>query len=141
MKVLMWGIVIVVVLIAAGDAYVRRAPIDPARYAVDGLSKPPGDYPETGGFQGARKPSDPAASMSALDRIIRATARTQQVAGSVAAGHASYVTRSSFWGFPDVTNVWISGDTLQIRGHLVFGSSDLGVNAKRIKGWLDEAGL
>ncbi|MBN2741162.1 MAG: DUF1499 domain-containing protein [Rhodobacteraceae bacterium] len=141
MKVLIWSVAIVVVLIAAGDAYVRLAPIDPARFAVNGLAKPPGDYPETGGFQGARTPGDPAAAMDALDRIIRATARTRQVAGSVGAGHASYVTRSSLWGFPDVTNVWISGDTLQIRGHLVFGKSDLGVNAKRIKGWLDEAGL
>jgi hypothetical protein len=141
MKVLVWGLAVLVVLIAAGDAYVRLAPIDPARFAVDGRTKPPGDYPEAGGFQGARALTDPAAAMGALDRIIRATARTQQVAGSVAAGHASYVTRSSLWGFPDVTTVWISGDTLQIRGHLVFGTSDLGVNAKRIKGWLDEAGL
>ncbi|WP_417808064.1 DUF1499 domain-containing protein [Thioclava sp.] len=141
MKVLIWSVAIVVVLIAAGDAYVRLASIDPARYAVGGLAKPPGDYPETGSFQAARTPSDPVAAMSALDRIIRASARTRQVAGSLEAGHASYVTRSAFWGFPDVTNVWISGDTVQIRGHLVFGSFDLGVNAKRIKGWLDEAGL
>ena len=126
MKVVLWCIAILVALILAGDAYVRLAPIDPARFAVSGLAKPSGDYPETGGFQAARTPSDPAAAMNALDRIIRATARTRRVAGSVGAGHASYVTRSAVWGFPDVTTVWISGDTVQIRGHLVFGASDFG---------------
>lgn len=132
---------LVAVAVVAADAWVRLAPIDPQRYEIEGLAKAPGDYPLTGGFQAAREPADPEAQMAALDKIIRATARTRRVAGSVAEGRAAYVTRSAFWGFPDVTLLWVDGKTLQIRGHLVFGRSDLGVNKARIEGWLSEAGL
>ncbi|OWY04748.1 hypothetical protein B6V73_02730 [Thioclava sp. JM3] len=128
-------------VVVAADGWVRLAPIDPARFDVDGLAKAPGDHPETGGFQAVRDVSDPPAQMAALDKIIRGTARTKRVAGSADEGYAAYVTRSAVWGFPDVTTLWIEGDTLQIRGHLVYGKSDLGVNEARIKGWLDEVGL
>ncbi len=128
-------------VVAVADGWVRFAPIDPARYKIEGLAKAPGDHPETGGFQAAREVADPLAQMAALDKIIRATARTKRVAGNVDEGHVAYVTRSAFWGFPDVTTLWVEGDTLQIRGHLVYGKSDLGVNKARIMGWLDEAGL
>lgn len=141
----MKGVALILALIAlvliGADAWVRLAPIDPSRYAVAGLAKPPGDHPETGGFQAARALADPRGQMAALDKIIRDTARTRRVSGSLEAGHVAYVTRSALWGFPDVTTLWVEGDTLQIRGHLVYGRSDLGVNKVRILGWLDEAGL
>lgn len=137
------GIVLlaIILVVIAADAWVRLAPIDPARFSVEGLAKPTGDHPETGGFQAVREVAEPQAQMTALDKIIRATARTRRVEGSPEAGQAAYVTRSAFWGFPDVTTLWVDGKTVQIRGHLVFGRSDLGVNRARILGWLDEAGL
>ncbi|TMV90150.1 DUF1499 domain-containing protein [Thioclava sp. BHET1] len=141
MKVVLIVAAVLICVIGAADAYIRLAPINPDRYAVDGLAKPPGNYPETGGFQAARTLDDPQAEMEALDGIIAGTARTTRVRGSAKDGYAAYVTRSALWGFPDVTTVWVDGDSLQIRGHLVFGKSDLGVNKARIEGWLDEAGL
>ncbi|KEO56478.1 DUF1499 domain-containing protein [Thioclava pacifica] len=131
----------IILLVIAADAWVRLAPIDPARFVVAGRAKSPGDHPEPGGFQAAREVEDPQVQMVALDKIIRATARTRRVEGSPEAGQVAYVTRSAFWGFPDVTTLWVDGQTIQIRGHLVFGRSDLGVNKARIQGWLDEAGL
>ncbi|MBD3734725.1 MAG: hypothetical protein IE934_18705, partial [Sphingopyxis sp.] len=66
-----------------------------ARAMMAGLAKAPGDHPEAGGFQAARELADPRGQMAALDQIIRDTARTSPVAGSLAAGHIAYVTRSA----------------------------------------------
>ncbi|WP_170133857.1 DUF1499 domain-containing protein [Palleronia aestuarii] len=114
-------------------------PVD--RYHVSGPSKPSGDHPFTGGFHAVR---DIDADPGAFDRLVEvadAAPRTERLAGSPGAGHVSFVTRSRVFGFPDITNIWRDGDLLQIRGHLVVGKSDMGVNERRIRGWLDAAGI
>ncbi len=49
----------------------------------------------------------------------------------------SCVTRSAVWGFPDYTTVEQRDGKLMIYARSRFGSSDLGVNGKRVAGWLD----
>ncbi|MFD1156487.1 DUF1499 domain-containing protein [Roseovarius aestuarii] len=72
-----------------------------------------------------------------LDTIIRGTARTQVLAGSVEAGMITYVTRSAAIGFPDYTTIRLRDGQIEIFGRARYGASDLGVNAARIDGWLD----
>lgn len=147
MRVLQIVLALIAVLVVLGDAYVRLAPLPSDRFHRQTAPQAAGDYPSKGGIVAVRDVSDPKAQMVALDKIIRASARTRVLNGSVATGHISYVTRSALWGFPDITNLYVGKDTqagsgtLTISGHLVFGAFDLGVNAARIKGWLDEAGL
>lgn len=124
---------LVLVAIVAGMAYVRLAPSDPARWHAMPESLAPGDL--AGGAVRV-VPGD----LAALDAIIRATPRTQILAGDVAQGMITYVTRSRVFGFPDYTTVRQAGETLEIYGRLRFGKSDLGVNAARIDGWLQRLG-
>jgi hypothetical protein len=122
--------VLLVVLIAAGLAFIRLAPSDPARWHQMPESVTDRDL-EGGAMR--RVEGD----LAALDAIIRDTARTRVLAGSVDQGMITYVTRSRVFGFPDYTTVRQSDDMLEIYGRLRFGKSDLGVNAARIERWLD----
>lgn len=122
--------VLLVVLIAAGLAFIRLAPSDPARWHQMPESVTDRDL-EGGAMR--RVEGD----LAALDAIIRDTARTRVLAGSVDQGMITYVTRSRVFGFPDYTTVRQSDDMLEIYGRLRFGKSDLGVNAVRIERWLD----
>ncbi|MBU2572387.1 MAG: DUF1499 domain-containing protein [Gammaproteobacteria bacterium] len=114
-------------------AFVRLAPSDPARWhqMLDSVTNRDMDG-------GAMRvvPGD----LAALDAIIRATPRTEVLAGDVAQGMITYVTRSRVFGFPDYTTVRQDGARLEIYGRLRFGKSDLGVNAARIDGWLQRLG-
>ena len=74
--------------------------------------------------------------LARLDAIIRATPRTKVLAGAVAEGMITYVSRTRWMGFPDYTTVQRDGDVLKIYGRLRFGRSDLGVNKARVEGWL-----
>lgn len=47
------------------------------------------------------------------------------------------VVRSWFWGFPDLIEVWLDGEWVHVRGHLMIGIYDFGTNKKRILAWLD----
>ncbi|MHC0052688.1 DUF1499 domain-containing protein [Actibacterium sp. D379-3] len=129
------------VLIAGFAAWVRLAPHPAARFHKTTEPQDEGDWPAPGGFEAVRAVTgDAQAVLARLDAIIRATPRTRPLAGSVAQGHRSYVTRSALWGFPDTTNVWVADGLLHIHGHLRFGRSDLGVNRVRITGWLAALG-
>jgi hypothetical protein len=124
---------LVLVAIVAGMAYVRLAPSDPARWHAMPENLAPGDL--AGGAVRV-VPGD----LAALDAIIRATPRSRVLAGDVAQGMITYVTRSRVFGFPDYTTVRQAGERLEIYGRLRFGKSDLGVNAARIDGWLQRLG-
>nr|WP_275982246.1 DUF1499 domain-containing protein [Frigidibacter sp. ROC022] len=101
----------------------------PSRTEADDLSP-------RNSFAAVLTPADPGAEMARLDARIRATPRTRVLAGSPAEGRVSYVTRSLLWGFPDITDLWLEGAALHLRGHAVYGRSDLGVNRRRIETWL-----
>lgn len=82
----------------------------------------------------------PEALLTRLDTVAMDTPRTRRLAGSVAQGRITYMTRSFFFGFPDFTSVTTvpSGAGAQVvaYGRLRFGSSDMGVNGERLEGWL-----
>lgn len=110
-------------------AWIRLAPDDAARWHH--LPDSVENRDMTGGVM-RLVPGD----LDALDRIIRATPRTHVLAGSVAEGMVTYVTRSKVFGFPDYTTVAQRGDDLAIHARLRYGTSDMGVNKARVEGWL-----
>ena len=140
---MVWIIGSVLVLVAGLMAYIRLAPSDPAAWHVDlaagGLPanahvfciRPDNRY---GPIQG-----DPQALLEKLDTIAMATPRTVRLAGSAAEGRITWVTRSALMGYPDYTTAQVmAGPGLCVAGRQRFGSEDLGVNAARIGGWVQE---
>lgn len=123
---------IVLVLIIALMAYIRLAPSDAARWHV-----PLGFDADETLVGGARRviPGD-AETLAQLDDIARATPRTKVLAGSVAEGGITYVTRSAGFGFPDYTTVQLTDGQIRIFARLRFGKADFGVNAARVDGWV-----
>lgn len=123
---------IVLGLIVALMVYIRVAPSDAARWHVPlGFEA---DETLTGGARRAI-PGD-AETLGRLDGIARATPRTKVLAGSVAGGHITYVTRSAGFGFPDYTTVQLVNGQIRIFARLRFGKADFGVNAARVDDWL-----
>jgi len=139
-------LVLVILLILAGMAYIRLAPSDPARWHVDPLAATdPGQggvHLVPGGPESAPIfATDPAALLAAFDRIALAEPRTRRLAGTPEDGHVTYIARSRWVGFPDYVSVKAvaaeGGATLAILSRLRFGASDLGVNRARVERWLD----
>lgn len=124
------------VAVAAGLAYIRLAPSDLTRWHVVPEVSQDRDLP--GGVM--RRVPGGIGDFAALDRIARETPRTQVLAGSVAEGRVTYITRSRVFGFPDYTTIAGVGDDLVIWARLRFGRSDLGVNKARVEGWLAQVG-
>ena len=127
-------VLLVVLVLAVGLAvYVRVAPSDPDRWHVM-----PDDVTDRDLEGGAMRVVDAGeAGLARLHEIITDTPRTTVLAGSVDEGMITYVTRSKVFGFPDYTTVQQSGGKIRLYGRLRFGKSDLGVNAKRVDGWLN----
>jgi uncharacterized protein (DUF1499 family) len=125
---------LILLLIAAGVAgaliYVRFAPHD-----VAAMHRMPGAISNRDFNTGAMRVVA-GEGLERLNEIILATPRTQVLAGSVAEGMITYVTRSKFFGFPDYTTIRADGPQIEIYGRLRFGLSDIGVNAARIDRWL-----
>ena len=128
--IVVW-VIFCAIVVAAG--YVRLAPSDPAAWNAEIEGEGDEDF-----RNGVRReiPAD-AATFEALERIILATPRTTRLAGSPAEGRATYITRSALWGFPDYATVELRGKRIVTYSRARFGRSDLGVNRKRVTGWLD----
>ena len=132
MKWLGLFLLVVAGLLVAFSAYVRLAPSDPGKWHAVPGAVTNRDFP--GGAMRVVGAGDNG--LARLDAIIRETPRTQVLAGSVEQGMVTYVTRSAVFGFPDYTTVRLNGPQIEVYGRLRFGASDLGVNARRIDGWL-----
>lgn len=131
MKMLIY---ILLALIVGLLVYIRVAPSDAAKWHVP----PRVTEDKTGVGSAARLVETGPGGLAQLDKIALATPRTTVLAGSVAEGMVTYVTRSAAIGFPDYTTVQQDGDTLKLYARLRFGRSDFGVNAARVDGWLAE---
>ncbi len=127
-----WAVVLLLCLLGAAT-WVRFAPSDPARWHRMAEDLQPGDL----GNGAVRVVEARQEALAELDAIIRATPRTRLLAGAVAEGMLTYVTRSAVIGFPDYTTVRLADGQIAIYGRARYGLSDLGVNAARIDGWLD----
>lgn len=134
-------LVALVLAVLAFAVWVRLAPLPVDRYHRMDSANAPGDWPARGGFEAVRQVPEPRAALVALARAAELTPRTELLEGSVDEGLLTFVTRSAVWGFPDISNVWIDGDRVHLRAHLVFGGSDFGVNRARVEAWLAQAGL
>jgi hypothetical protein len=135
-----------VFLIIGALAFVRLAPNDPTLWHVDisGATRT-----TSGGWlvlPTAGDAQSPVFALAApdllvmLDRIALDTPRTTLLAGSVAEGRLTYMTRSALIGFPDFTTVQTSdtpnGTVLMIFARQRFGDGDMGVNRARAEDWL-----
>lgn len=141
-RMIFWGLVFIAM---AAMAYVRLAPVAPDDWHQQAYPSGMGAKPGVKSYVW-REPvaGDGGVRFRTVVDIVSATPRTQVVAGSVDSGQVTFMTRSQVFGFPDFTTIGIyqggveDGDTryLEVFGRARFGRSDLGVNAKRIKGWL-----
>lgn len=129
MRVVLWIIASVLVALLA---YVRLAPADPDRWhqpiAADS------DMDMAGGAIRVVPATD--GILARLDEVAMATPRTRRLAGSVAEGRITWVTRSLVFGFPDHTTAEVTEGQLRVYGRLRFGGGDMGVNRARIARWL-----
>lgn len=131
---------IIVIALVALVAYVRLAPIEPARWHVQAEGQKMGKTQAANSYiWRASVEDDGAETLAKLDRAIMQTPRTEVVAGSLAEGQITYVTRTKLMGYPDFTTIGVYGADpryVEVYGRSRFGRSDLGVNAKRVNGWL-----
>ena len=136
------GLLVLVVL--GFGLYVRLAPSEPARWHVSPTAAARSDCTVEQGRGDARatclRPKNPAELLAQLDEIAMATPRTTRLAGSPEEGRITWITRSRLWGFPDYITAeatpGATGTTLTLHARLRFGSSDMGVNAARLRDWL-----
>ncbi|MGB3187474.1 MAG: DUF1499 domain-containing protein [Ornithinimicrobium sp.] len=143
---------------AAVSIGIRLAPDDPAKWHQDPLTasapQTPNWYrisPQTSGFTGSadREGEAPvfdvpvAELVAAFDQVALADSRVDVLAGSAEAGFVTYLQRSALMGYPDYISVrFIPIDegrsTLAVLSRARYGSSDLGVNQKRVDRWVQQ---
>lgn len=135
---------LLVLIVLGFGLFVRLAPSDPARWHVAPSPASPADCSVVAGEGDARatctRPDAPMQLLARLDEIAMATPRTTRLAGSPEEGRITWITRSALWGFPDYTTAEAApdgtGTRLTLHARLRFGSSDMGVNAARLRDWL-----
>ncbi len=136
----MFGLLALVLIGLAG--VIRLAPSDAARWHVigEGLSDAPWDRVQASEGRAVLRISAakgaPGVVLARLAELAAATPRTRILAGSVAEGRITWITRSAVWGFPDYTTAEVRGDGVYVLARLRFGRADFGVNAARLQGWL-----
>ena len=127
--------------------YVRFSALDVARWHVDPEEI---TVPRFSGYflvrhaDGVSPPEfavEPGELADTVERVVLDTPRTTVLAGDLRRGGASFVTRSGFWGFPDVASVKLVDIgqgrwAVVVFSRLRFGKADFGVNKARVSGWL-----
>ena len=132
------ALIILVVLSVSFACYVRLSPIAPDDWHVD-----PAIAPDPGGA-GYRTTisvnGSPTEVLHVLETIAMQTPRTTLLAGPAQDGRITFVTRSRFWGFPDMTTIAVApgGDETQATflARSRFGTNDHGVNERRVTDWI-----
>lgn len=135
---------LLVLIVLGFGLYVRLAPSDPARWHVSPTAAARDDCTVEQGRGDARvtcqRPQNATQLLARLDEIAMATPRTTRLAGSPDEGRITWITRSRLWGFPDYITAEAgpaaTGATVTLHARLRFGSSDMGVNAARLRDWL-----
>lgn len=143
-------LILIVVLVGAAGllAYIRLAPTDPARWHEDPRLV---SRPTTPNFHlirmvgGDAMPqvfqTTPQELAARMDEIARADG-ARLIAGTLDAGHMTYLTRTRLMGYPDYTSILIEpageGAMLLAFARARFGHSDLGNNRARLERWIAE---
>ena len=128
------AIFVLIALIGTGLLFIRLAPTAPEMWHQ------PITVAEDKDFAGGavRVIEATPETLETLHRLALRTSRTRLIAGDVASGRITYETRTRWIGFPDYTTVELVGDEIRLYARLRFGIRDLGVNRKRLEGWLQE---
>lgn len=129
MKIVTYLLVVALLLAIGTAVYARLAPVDPTRWHAPVTATADRDLP--GGA--VRVVAGDAARLAAVNAALLALPRTRVLAGSVAEGRITYITRSALFGFPDFTTVDFVDGELRLFARLRFGLSDLGVNRRRLE--------
>jgi uncharacterized protein (DUF1499 family) len=131
--------------VVAFALYVRLAPSDPMRWHKLPVAEGQWDMVVVTGPNSASLRlatgykvglGNPIDMLARLDEVALATPRTRRLAGSIAEGRITWVTRSLLWGFPDYTTAEARPDGLYVEARSRFGHSDLGMNAFRLQTWI-----
>ena len=141
-------VILALLAVAAVMLYVRFTPSDPALWHVDprAVSKPstPNHWLIRPVGGDARPPNyrlDAPTLAKVVDEVVSAQPRTRLVAGSVASGHMTYLTRTPIMGYPDYVSFRVyateMGASLAVFSRSRFGRSDLGANRARIEAWME----
>ena len=139
MKLLFFGLALVLLAGLVVALVIRFLPVTVADIPPVGPRKVSGNTVLAGGHYAVRKAD--TITLDALEAQIMATARTISISGTAEDLPMIFVHRSAVWGFPDITQVWVEDGNVHIYSHLVYGRSDLGVNRKRMQGWLAALGV
>lgn len=153
-RILTWilGVGLIAVVFAA--IFFRLAADEPGRWHVDPLTAErtgkPNDYVVAPEGVTVESPDRIAETRSGTPKEVLfqfdaiASQNASMLAGSLDDLHITYVQRSSLLGFPDYITVKAvevdGGAALVIYSRSRYGRSDLGVNKKRIDGWLAKMG-
>ena len=141
-------LVILALLAVAGVMlYIRFTPSDPEQWHVDPRAATKPDSPNSwlvrpvGGDAPSPEFALPAPELAQLvDEVVLAQPRTRRIAGSVEAGHMTYVTRTPLMGYPDYVSIRVfataTGASLAVFSRARFGHSDMGNNRRRLEDWL-----
>ncbi len=139
------------------SAGIRLAPDDPTKWHQDPLTAQAPDSPnwyrllpadtsvQTVPERDAAAPvfDVPVASLeSGFDEVATGDGRVKVLQGSAGEGFVTYVQRSTLMGYPDYVSVRFikvdeASSTLALLSRSRYGSSDLGVNQKRVQRWID----
>lgn len=147
LKLILAALVIVMLL---GMGWVRLAPHDTSRWHLDPRMATRPDTPNfhllrmgDGDAPAPLFDMPPAALAERVHAVATADGATL-LAGQVADGHMTYLSRSRLMGFPDYTTVLIepAGDGSMLTGfaRARFGHSDMGVNRARLERWIADIG-
>ena len=155
MRILKWLAIIVVLATAGAAVTFRMVGDDPAMWHKDPATTErtgkPNDYLVAPDGAASAKPdlvskvhaSEPRDLLFQFDAIAQPSG-AKIIAGSVDELWITYVQRTMILGFPDYISVKAvpveGGSALIIWSRSRFGHSDLGVNKKRIDGWLNQLG-
>jgi uncharacterized protein (DUF1499 family) len=79
----------------------------------------------------------------AIDKVVMRQPRITPIAKDPSTRRIEYVQRTLIFRFPDVITWQVipKGDqksTLAVHSYSIYGAGDLGVNANRVKGWVNE---
>lgn len=151
-------IAVVSIAVASVSAGIRLAPDKPEQWHQDPLTA---QAPESPNWYRLTPPDDERSGSSdregvapvfdvplaeletTFDAVATGDSRVSVLAGSAADGSVTYMQRSALMGYPDYVSVrFVSVDeqrsTLAIFSRARYGSSDMGVNEKRVRRWVQE---
>lgn len=138
---------LILAILVAFAVYVRLAPSDPVRWHKQAKPAAVETVKRKNGYIWRKVvDGDGVSEFRSVVGAAQKDPRTRVLAGSVEEGQITLISRTAVVGFPDYTTIGLYAMPdgtryLEVYGRLRFGRSDLGVNTKRIKGWLAAAQL